>query len=68
MKNGKLEPHYFIRLMTSASNKRTKASSWFGSVAVAGSVLLKQRNKQMDATSSLLGIMMKTKSIEVCSK
>ena len=43
-------------------------SSWFGSVAVAGSVLLKQRSKEMDATSSLLGIMMKTKSIEVCSK
>lgn len=61
-------PLFYSFLMTSASNKRTKASSWFGSVAVAGSVLLKQRNKQMDATSSLLGIMMKTKSIEVCSK
>ena len=57
---------FYSFLMTSACNKRTKASSWFGSVAVAGSVLLKQRNKQMDATSSLLGIMMKTKSIEVC--
>ena len=51
--------------MTSASNKRTKASSWFGSVAVAGSVLLKQRNEKMDATASVLGVMMKTKSIEV---
>ena len=62
-------PLFYSFLMTSASNKRTKASSWFGSVAVAGSVLLKQRNKQMDATSSLLGIMMKTKSIEVrCAK
>ena len=59
-------PLFYSFLMTSASNKRTKASSWFGSVAVAGSVLLKQRNKQMDATFSLLGIMMKTKSIEVC--
>ena len=61
-------PLVYAFLMTSASNKRTKASSWFGSVAVAGSVLLKQRNKQMDVTSSLLGMMMKTKSIEVCSK
>ena len=59
-------PLFYSFLMTSASNKRTKASSWFGSNAVAGSVLLKQRNKQMHATSSLLGIMMKTKSIEVC--
>lgn len=61
-------PLFYSFLMTSATNKRTKASSWFGSVAVAGSVLLKQRSKKMDATSSLLGIMMKTKSIEVCSK
>ena len=59
-------PLFYSFLMTSASNKRTKASSWFGSVAVAGSVLLKQRNEKMDATSSVLGVMMKTKSIEVC--
>lgn len=59
-------PLFYSFLMTSASNKRTKVSSWFWSVAVAGSVLLNQRNKQMDATSALLGIMMKTKSIEVC--
>ncbi|KAK3717105.1 hypothetical protein QZH41_016140, partial [Actinostola sp. cb2023] len=57
-------PLFYSFLMTSASNKRTKASSWFGSVAVAGSVLLKQRSEKMDATSSVLGIIMKTKSIE----
>ena len=33
---------------------------------MAGSVLLKQRSEKMDATSSVLGIMLKTKSIEVC--
>ena len=59
-------PLFYSFLMTSASNERKKASSWFGSVAVAGSVFLKQRNKQMDATSSRIGIMMKTKSIKVC--
>ena len=59
-------PLFYSFLMASPSNKRTKASSWFGSVAVAVAVLLKQRNKWMGATSSLLGTMMKTKSIEVC--
>ena len=59
-------PLFYSFLMISATNKRTKASSWFGSVAVAGSVLLKQRSEKMDATSSVLGIMLKTKSIEVC--
>ena len=59
-------PLFYPFLMTSATNKRTKASSWFGSVAVAGSVLLEQRSEKMDASSSVLGIMLKTKSIEVC--
>ena len=59
-------PLFYSFLMTSATNKRTKASSWLGSVAVAGSVLLEQRSEKMDATSSVLGIMLKTKSIEVC--
>ena len=58
-------PLFYLFLMTSATNKRTKAS-WFRSIAVAGSVLLKQRSEKMDATSPVLGIMLKTKSIEVC--
>ena len=33
---------------------------------MAGSVLLKQPNEKMDASSSVLGVLMKTKSIEVC--
>ena len=58
-------PLFYSMLMTAAINKRTKASTWFGSVAIAGSVLLKQRSLKMDATASVLGITMKTKSIEV---
>jgi hypothetical protein len=38
---------------------------WFGSVAIAGSVLLKQKNEKMNATAAVLGIVMKSKSVEV---
>ena len=51
--------------MTSAVNKRTKDYTWFSSVALAGSVLLKQKNEKMDATASVIGVLLKSKSIEV---
>ncbi|CAH3167804.1 unnamed protein product [Porites lobata] len=57
-------PLFFSFLMTSAVNKRTKEYSWFSSVAIAGSVLLKQRSEKMDATASVLGILLKSKSVE----
>lgn len=37
---------------------------WLPSAVVAGSVLLKQRNQEMNATASVLGVL-KTGSIEV---
>ena len=43
-------PLFYSFFMTSSFNKRTKASSWFGSIAVAGSVLRKQRSKKKDAS------------------
>ena len=43
-------PLFYSFFMTSSFNKRTKASSWFGSIAVAGSVLHKHRSKKMDAS------------------
>ena len=60
-------PLFYSFLMTVATNKITKGSQWFGSVAVAGSVLLKQKSEKMNATSTVLGIVMKSKSIEVSS-
>ena len=57
-------PLFFSFLMTSAVNKRTQEYSWFSSVAIAGSVLLKQRSEKMDATASVLGILLKSKSVE----
>ena len=58
-------PVFYSFLLTSAINKRTKSSEWFGSLALAGSILLKQRNQEMSATGSLIGILLKNKSIEV---
>ena len=58
-------PLFYSFLMTSAVNKRTKECSWFLSIAIAGSVLLKQRSEKMDATASVLGVLLKSKSVEV---
>ena len=58
-------PLFYSFLMTSAVNKRTKECSWFSSIAIAGSVLLKQRSEKMDATASVLGVLLKSKSVEV---
>ena len=39
---------------------------WLPSAAVAKSVLLKQHNSQMNATASVLGVLIKTGCMEVC--
>ena len=51
--------------MTSAVKNRTKECSWFSSIAIAGSVLLKQRSEKIDVTASVLGVLLKSKSVEV---
>ena len=58
-------PLFYSFLMTSAVNKRTRECSWFSSIAIARSVLLKQRSEKMDATASVLGVLLKSKSVEV---
>ena len=60
-------PLFYSFLMIVATNKRTKGNQWFSSVAVGGSVLVKQKSEKMNATSTVLGIVMKSKSIEVSS-
>ena len=59
-------PVSYSFLLTTCINKRTKDSTWFGSLALAGSILLKQKNAEMSATASLMGVLLKSKSIEVC--
>ena len=62
--SGVNELPFFIHSF-SAINKRTKSFDWFGSLAIAGSILLKQRNKDMSAAASVIGILLKSKSVEV---
>lgn len=56
-------PIFYKFLMCCAS--KNKQDEWFPSVAVAGSVVLKQRNSHMSATASVLGVLMKSRAIEV---
>ena len=59
-------PVFYSFLLTCSSSKNTSTTAnWFPSIAVAGSVLLKQRNSHMNASASALGILIKTGSIEV---
>ena len=58
-------PVFYSFLLTSAANKSTKSSTWFGSLALAGSVLLKQRNREMSATAAVMGVLLKSKAVEV---
>ena len=58
-------PVFYSFLLTSAANKSSKSYTWFGSLALAGSVLLKQRNPGMSATASVIGVLLKSKAVEV---
>lgn len=58
-------PIFYKVLMTCARRKLSDHVEWLPSVAMAGSVLLKQRNSHMSATASVLGVLMKSKAIEV---
>lgn len=60
-------PLFFSFLMTCciSGRSRDQAVKWLPSAVVAGSVLLKQRNQEMNATASVLGVLLKTGSIEV---
>jgi len=58
-------PVLYAFLLTSCINNRTKGNTWFGSLALAGSILLKQRNADMNSTASVMGVLLKSKSIEV---
>ena len=60
-------PLFFSFLMTCciSGRSRDQALKWLPSAVVAGSVLQKQRNQEMNATAGELGVLLKTGSIEV---
>lgn len=57
-------PIFYAFLMTCASTRKEKAPEWFPSIAVAGSILLKQRNSHMSC-ATVFGILIKSRSLEV---
>lgn len=52
-------------MTVATSGKKTSKCTWYPSVAVAGSVLLKQRNPHMNACAIIIGILLKARSLEV---
>ena len=57
-------PIFNAFLLTTASRTNRKGI-WFGSLAIAGSIPLKQRNREMNATAAVMGILLKSKAAEV---
>ena len=57
-------PIFYAFLLNSAGRINRKGT-WFASVAIAGSILLKQRNREMNATAAVMGILLKSKAAEV---
>ena len=55
----------FYAFLLNAGSRRNRKGTWFGSVALAGSILLKQRNREMNATAAVMGILLKSKAAEV---
>ena len=59
-------PIFYAFLMTCATTTRKEvAPEWLPSIAVAGSILLKQRNSLMNGCATVLGILIKSRSLEV---
>ena len=58
-------PIFYAFLMTCASTKKQNNPDWLPSVSVAGSILLKQRNPHMNGCAAILGILLKSNSLEV---
>ena len=57
-------PILYAFLLNTASRTNRKGI-WFGSVALAGLIFLKQRNPEMNATGAVMGNLLKSKAAEV---
>ena len=59
-------PIFYTFLMACATTTRNEiAPEWLPSMAVAGLILLKQRNSHMNGCATVLGILIKLRSLEV---
>ena len=50
--------------MTCAGTKKQNNPDWLPSMSVAGSILLQQRNPHMNGCAAVLGILLKSNSLE----
>lgn len=57
--------HLYLLFPFDGHGNSQKSTTWFPIIAVARSILLKQRNPQMNATASALSLVLKTRSTEV---
>ena len=58
-------PIFYAFLMTCARTKKQNQPELGPSVSVAGSILLKPRNPHMNSCAAVLGILLKSNSLEV---
>ena len=59
-------PLFYAFLLTACTTgKRQETVTWLPSMAIPGSILLKQRDTRMNATASILSVLLKTRSVEV---
>ena len=57
-------PIVYAFLLNTVSRTNRKGT-WFGSVGLPGSILLKQRKREMNATATVMAILLKSKAAEV---
>jgi len=57
--------NFFQVSISDVANKSLRCSTWFESLALAGSALLKQRNREMNATAAVMGVPLKSMAVEV---
>ena len=66
VKNGKREhPFFYSFLLTCRTTVKDKGCDWTPAMAVAGSTLLKSRNFHMNATASLISVMVRQSGTQV---
>lgn len=56
----------FLLLSHNMCNVKEKGCDWTPAMAVAGSTLLKNRNMHMNATASLISLMVRQSATQVC--
>ncbi|XP_022791377.1 uncharacterized protein LOC111330730 [Stylophora pistillata] len=61
-------PIFYSFLLMASTTSKSSVQTWSPSMALAGSILLKQRNCEMNAAATVLGILSKTGSIETTLK